>query len=80
MAVNVKLVKRFKRSNVKGRRAYYWPRAISAQKKLEPGTEVLCVDDAKGINPKLVTVMERKIAAGKISEELFVVLLEDLAE
>jgi len=82
MAVNVRLKKRFKRYNVMGRKAFYWPHAVSAHKKLEPGTEVVCQDNAKGLKPKLVTVCRAKDLAVRSSSkaEHFVVFLEDLTE
>ena len=80
MAVNVRLKKRFKRSNVKDRKAYYFPSAVSAHKALEPGTEVICQDNAKGIKPKLVTVVRAKDAAMRVYTPTFVVFLEDLCE
>jgi len=83
-AVNVRLKKRFKRANVKDREAYYYPRAVSAHKALEPGTEVTCQDDARGTRPKLVTVARTKDIVNKryTNREVitFVVFLEDLCE
>lgn len=53
---NIRLKKRLKRKNTEGREAFYWPRAVSFQKGLEPGTRVLCLEDAVGTTPKLVKV------------------------
>jgi len=83
-AVNVRLKKRFKRANVKDRVAFYYPRAVSAHKALEPGTEVTCMNDALGVKPKLVTVARTKdIAAKRYTNGEFAtfnVFLEDLCE
>ena len=77
---NVRLKKRLKRKNTKGRRVFYWPRAISHNKNLEAGAFVHCVEDAIGINPKLVRVARVEDIAQYKSYDTFVVLLEDLTE
>lgn len=80
---NIRLKKRLQRRNTKGRKAYYWPRAVAAHKNLEPGTEVMCLEDAIGVKPKLVKVArieDMSTARNSGSYDRFIVLLEDLTE
>ena len=82
---NVRLKKRLKRKNTKDRKAFYWPRAVSFQKGLEPGTKVFCLEDAIGTTPKLVKVarwedVEHTRERQSTQYETFIVLLEDLTE
>jgi len=79
MTINVKLKKRLQRKNTKHRKADYWPRAVAAHRKLEPGTRVYCIEDAVGTKPKMVRVI-RADDIGDREVESFVVLLEDLTE
>lgn len=81
---NVRLKKRLKRKNTKDRKVYYWPRAVSHHKNLDPGTLVICLEDAYGIMPKLVKVARFKDydyqMLHKQDIETYIVFLEDLTE
>jgi hypothetical protein len=91
---NIKLKKRLIRRNVKGRKVYYWPRNISEHKEIPSGTLVICMNDAIGTKPKLVTIAKMEdltkarmmgwpdpsIGTPEASVTKYVVFLEDLAE
>jgi len=78
--MNIKLKKRFIRRNVIGRKAFYWPRAISHHESLEPGTLVECISNAIGTKPKLVDIIKAEDSRKKINPKKFTVFLEDLTE
>lgn len=85
---NVKLKKRLKRKNTKDRKVFYWPLAISHNRNLEPGTPVICLEDATGTKPRLVKVARvEDLASARFMHgtttsnvETFHVFLEDLTE
>lgn len=83
---NIRLKKRLKKKNTKDRKVFYWPRAVSHHKNLDPGTQVICLEDAYGNKPKLVKIARlqdyvsssRHGGHGPREYETFIVFLEDL--